>query len=164
MTRREFDKWAEEWFTAFPDSQAWLNKLPNPAGTLETWFKCLSRCCYADVAEATARIIMGDLQSVEAYQREQTALHIRAYAGRITDDRNKRQKQTREHEKFQRGRERNRNDHGPTMGSMFKAILQFREEAEAQGLEGVCVTEYASEKLEAWMQSNGPAFGDSEDF
>lgn len=151
MTRVEFDRWTEAWFTAFPDSHRWLSALPNPGGTLDAWFTSLKRCEYADVALVTDKIISGELAMIEAYQREQTALHIRAYAGRVADDRAKRQKQVREHEKFTQGRERNRNESGPSMAGMFNAIIKFREEGSARGLEGRELNEYASDKLEHWI-------------
>jgi hypothetical protein len=150
MTRTEFNKWTDEWFTAFPDSLAWLERLPNPEGTLETWFKCLSRCNYQDVADAMVKIVVGDLAPLEAYQREQTALHVRAYAGRIADERRNRAKNKATADKVAASR---RTTHsGPGAASMFKAILEFREEAAAQGLEGHYVNEYASEKLGEWLE------------
>ncbi|NJL44548.1 MAG: hypothetical protein HC945_04540 [Nitrosarchaeum sp.] len=148
MTRNEFNKWTDAYFTAFPDTHAWVSKLPNPAGTLETWFQCLSRLAYSDVALATAKIVTGELKPLESYQREQTALHIRAYAGRIADDRRNREK----NEATSAKRTQRIVPTGPSMAGMFKAIIGFREEAANQGLEGQELIEYASDRLEEWSR------------
>jgi hypothetical protein len=163
MTKHEFNNWKKAYFTAFPDCEAWLNKLPDPAATLGTWFKCLERCEYADLALVTDKLICGDLKPIDAFSREQTAIHLRAYAGKVADDRHRVQKQMAEREKLQRGRAQAKRYDGPSMPSMFNQILKFREEAVARGLSDEKptpehpsdVSRYASDKLEAWLQQNG---------
>lgn len=162
MTQQEFNQWKRAYFTAFPDCEAWLNKLPDPKATLGTWFKCLERCEYADLAMVTDKIICGELKAVDAFSREQTAIHLRAYAGRIADDRHRVQKQMAERKKLAEGKAKARGYDGPSMPSMFNQILKFREEAVARGLsddkpnpnQPSEVSVYASEKLEAWLADN----------
>lgn len=151
MTKDEFNKWKNAYFTAFPDALAWLNKLPDPAATLGTWFKCLSRCNYLDIAVVTDKIVCGDLAPVEAYQREQTALHLRAYCGRIADERNRQQRMAAERTKHARGREGFRQD-GPSMAGMFAKICEIRAEGEKLGYEGHELNEWASDRLGEWIE------------
>lgn len=154
MTRDEFNQWKRAYFNAFPDCETWLNKVPDPAATLATWFKCLSRCEYVDVALVTEKIICGELAPVEAYQREHTALHVRAYVGRVVDERNRVRKNAREAQAFAKGKERNRQERGPGAASMFKQIVKFREEGASQGLEGVELNQWASDRLGEWLETN----------
>ena len=155
MTRDEFNKWKTGYFVAFPDAKVWLLKLEHPAATLETWFKCLSQCEARDVEEATERMIRGDLAPLEAYQREQTALHLRAYASRIGDDRKKRLKADRERTQTIHGKAMFRLTDGPSMSSMFTKICEFRQEAIDQGLTGSDINMHASDRLRDWLASNG---------
>lgn len=154
MTKEEFNTWKNAYFTAFPDTKAWLAKQENPAGTLATWFKCLSRCDYGDIAIVTDRIVCGELAPIDSFQREQTAIHLRAYAGRLADERNRQAKHNAERERFSSGKAAVRRESGPGVASMFKQILVFREEAAACGKTGDEIDWYASEKLEAWLADN----------
>lgn len=154
MTKEQFNTWKNAYFAAFPDALSWLNKLENPAGTLATWFKCLAHCEYADVALATDKMTTGDLAPIEAFQREQTALHVKAYAGRIADDRAKREKAEREHQRFVDGKRAVRRESGPSTASMFKQILKIRAEGAAKGLEGGSLNLYASDELGKWLERN----------
>lgn len=162
MTKEEFNKWKRSYCDAFPDCEAWLNNLANQRATLETWFKCLESCAYADVAIATDKIITGELQPAGLVgnppylrmEREQTALHMKAYAGRIADDRFKRQKAEREHQRFVNGKAAAKRESGPGAASMFKQVLKIREEGAAKGLEGGSLNLYASEELGKWLKQN----------
>jgi hypothetical protein len=154
MTKEEFNTWKNAYFTAFPDTKAWLAKQENPAGTLATWFKCLSRCDYGDIAIVTDRIVCGELTPIDSFQREQTAIHLRAYAGRLADERKRSEKHEADRRRFDTGKASVRRESGPGVSSMFKQILIFREEAKERGIEGIEVNAYASERLEAWLAEN----------
>lgn len=154
MTKDEFNNWKNAYFTAFPDTKAWLAKQENPAATLGTWFKCLARCNYADVALVTDKLICGELAPVDSFQREHTAIHIRAYAGRVADERNRQRRNDVERERFTNGKQAARRESGPGAASMFKQILAFREEGAALGKSGVDLNVWASERLEEWLRDN----------
>lgn len=152
MTRHEFDRWSEFYFTAFPDSARWLNALPHPQATLETWLITLSKCTAADVMLVTQRIIAGELAPIENYQRDNTALHIRAYASRVADERRKRESTQERSRHVATQRHKNRQQPGPSTAGMYLAILQFRAEGEALGFAGRNLVQFAHDKLEQWLE------------
>ena len=154
MTKQEFNIWTEKYFTAFPDAKAWLTKCDNPAGALATWFDCLKGCENHDVNQATARMIRGELAPIEAFQRERTALHVRAYADRMRDDRNKRLRAEREREGVSRKQQQFRKSDGPSMASMFTVICKFRTAATEQGLVGREIDFYAERKFKEWLEQH----------
>lgn len=163
MTRNEFDRWSEFYFTAFPDSARWLNALANPTGTLQAWSMTLSRCEFRDVQQVTEKIILGELPPIETYQRDNTALHIRAYAAKLADDRRRQERATHESQQIANKRTANRRKPGPSSAGMFKAILQFRKEGEELGFDGANLNQFAHDKLERWLRENDPAIGETQE-
>jgi hypothetical protein len=163
MTNSEFDHWSEFYFTAFPDSARWLNALANPAGTLKTWLITLSRCEAADVMAVTEKIIRGELAPIENYQRDNTALHVRAYAAKLADERRRAERNDRERRQVDEKRGANRRNPGHSAGGMFKAIIKFREEGQELGFEGKNLNQFAHDKLEEWLRENEPMVGQTQE-
>ena len=91
MTESEAIKLLKHYMVAFPATNEWLQKASeHPDQTLEVWAKQLSKTSYEDGRQAVADLIDGVADPVKAYERDQTALHIRAIAGLHADRRRQR--------------------------------------------------------------------------
>lgn len=91
MTRAEFEKLIDCYMGLFPQTRDWVNKLDQPAAMLDGWFESLKNTRVIHAMTAIERILDGSLAPIHAYDRDNAALIIRAYAGRIADDERKRQ-------------------------------------------------------------------------
>lgn len=74
-------------FTAFPSYREWLLRCSDSRKTYDTWRRMLSSVSHADASVAVERIIDGDLEMPEAYERDQLPVRLRSYARRIEQDR-----------------------------------------------------------------------------
>jgi hypothetical protein len=107
MNTSEFNEWKEDYFAAFPGTHQWLvEKSPNAKATLRVWAKTLHHIPLHVAAAVTDRMISGQLAPVAAYERDQTALHIRAYANRIIGDQRQREENAKHREQLNK-RKRN---------------------------------------------------------
>jgi hypothetical protein len=96
MNQKEFDKWVEDYLATFPQAATWLSKSPDPPRTLERWFIALKKIPLICAATVTDQMANGELDMVEAYEREKTALIVRRYAWAI-ENRKATAKETDEH-------------------------------------------------------------------
>ncbi len=83
MNPRQFNSFIDEYLAAFPATAEWLQKQQNPTATLKVWARTLRNTPLEMAAAVLDRMIDGDLAPVPAYERDQTALHVRACAARI---------------------------------------------------------------------------------
>lgn len=81
MTREEFTNWLAEYKAAFPQTGKWIDELPARKTTLSLWYETtfvnLELC---DCQAVTRRMVKGEDQPGEAYERDQLPQMIAAYA------------------------------------------------------------------------------------
>lgn len=82
MTREEFTSWLTEYKAAFPQTGKWIDELPARKATLGLWYETtfvnLELC---DCQAVTRRMLKGDDEPGEAYERDQLPQMIASYAG-----------------------------------------------------------------------------------
>ena len=90
--RHEADKLFTEVFTAFPSYREYMEKQPDPNGTLDAWCKQIARCDPDSVRIVVARIVQGDVDLRSKYEsKDMLGLSIRSKAERLSDERRKQQ-------------------------------------------------------------------------
>lgn len=81
MTRDEFKLWLDEYGAAFPQTGKWIAELPARKATLGLWYETtfvnLELC---DCQTVTRRMLKGEDQPGEAYERDQLPQLISEYA------------------------------------------------------------------------------------
>lgn len=81
MTRDEFSNWIAEYSAAFPQTGKWIAELPARKATLGLWYETtfvnLELC---DCQAVTRRMLKGEDQPGEAYERDQLPQLIAGYA------------------------------------------------------------------------------------
>jgi hypothetical protein len=96
MTSDEFDRWANEFFIAFPGTLAWLKRTsPDQEATMGVWLRTLARTSLADALEAIDRLIDGRAAPIGDFQEDRTAIHVAAIAARSKGERQKAAEQSR---------------------------------------------------------------------
>jgi|GEM_PF-5135099 len=87
MNRPEFDTWLDRYCTLFPETSAWISRIPdNTRGPmLDAWAELLSEVEYRDAAAATDRMFAGDDPQYPPLgilfgDREKTPSHVRRLA------------------------------------------------------------------------------------
>lgn len=82
MTREEFTSWLTEYKAAFPQTGKWIDELPARKATLGLWYETtfvnLELC---DCQAVTRRMLKGEDEPGEAYERDQLPQMIASYAG-----------------------------------------------------------------------------------
>ena len=117
MNLAEFNLWKEHYLNAFPQTLTWLStQVADPIATLATWYRTLKPYPLVVCTTVTDRIIDGKIEPVDAFRKDQTALIIRAYAGRIMDDERKRR---------ERATEQHRHQAQPSSGEQFPAAQLY---------------------------------------
>ncbi len=100
MTKAEFNIWRKEFFAAFPALANWVAKLPDISGTLATWAITLDDIPIGVARAVTRRMLKGDLQPIDKWERESTALTVRGHAMRMLEIRRQRAATAKERELF----------------------------------------------------------------
>lgn len=127
MTNTEFKQFIAAYFITFPSTKEWLSKnSPDPAATLASWERTLSTTQIADALTVIGKLESGELEPIAAYDRDKTALIVRAYAGRIASDRAKRAESDR---LISQGTRHQQTQRGPTMVGLFGQIMKLSETA-----------------------------------
>lgn len=125
MNRNEFNQWWKYHATAFPDTAAWLGKLPDQVATLEVWADVLSDVELRDAKAVTMRLAAGEDEPLPAYEREQTAAYVKRLCWQ-----NRNRRKARERAALHRIREPGGRP-APVAGSMAKLLLTVIEGRES---------------------------------
>uniref|UniRef100_A0A6M3L6L2 Uncharacterized protein n=1 Tax=viral metagenome TaxID=1070528 RepID=A0A6M3L6L2_9ZZZZ len=87
MNRPEFDTWLDRYCTLFPETSAWISRIPdNTRGPmLDAWAELMAEVEYRDAAAATDRMFSGDDPQYPPLgilfgDREKTPSHVRRLA------------------------------------------------------------------------------------
>lgn len=105
MTEAEFVEFRKAYFSAFPSTWEWLcrtwhDDVEKIEATLARWRQTLASTSLADALDVIQRIVDGRLQPVANYERDNTAIVIRAYAGRLADDRRRQRERDARHYEY----------------------------------------------------------------
>lgn len=80
MTVDEFDTWLAEYCTAYPDTAAWMNASGDPGAVASLWAEALDDVDLQDARAVIKRMMRGDDDYVQAYDRDKTAAIVRRHA------------------------------------------------------------------------------------
>lgn len=135
MTHDEFNTFKTAYFAAFPSTWEWLVKVRDSKPpshdevrpVLASWYRTLQRTELADALTVLAKLENGTLEPIQAYDRDKTALHVRAYAGRIADARRKHSENQRLIDQGTR-RESSRVSF-TSCGGLYRTILELSDHA-----------------------------------
>lgn len=133
MTRDEFNRLVKDIFEAFPSTGKYLRDVcvgGDMRPTLETWYRTLERITFAEALAVLAAWIDGSLAPPEAYERDKTALVMRAQA-MFERDKLARSRQahslTDDYRRASRGGYRPIAADQPWMAEIYKQILPHNE-------------------------------------
>jgi len=137
MTGPEFTKWYNDYCAAFPGTSEWLAKnSPDVPATLRRWQFCLQDSPLALCVRVTDLMATGTLPPVQAYERDQTALHVRACASKLAGI------QASEAEVERRRQEQRQAasgyKQGWTMGGVYRRILEVLKAHPEKSVDEVC--------------------------
>lgn len=122
MTRPEFNLWWEDYKNRFPETAAWLNGLGGrKEPTLLVWLEALEDIALPDALAANKRLSKGDAPAVKAFERDNTAAHVRGIARECRDERLGDDRREEQHERYKRGKIL------AAVGSLAKALERMRE-------------------------------------
>ena len=87
MDARDFNRWYIHFGACFPDTANWLESLPNANEVKGVWRDALSDVKAEDAKEVTLRMVRGDIEQIQNYDREKTPSIIRKHAAAIVKER-----------------------------------------------------------------------------
>jgi hypothetical protein len=138
MNRSEFDDWLSRYCTLFPETSAWIGRIPDATldPMLEAWAALLSDVEYRDVMAVTDRMFADDDPQYPALgvmfgDREKTASHVRRLALRSCNTRLARESEAQEKRRTAEDRRlygRSRYKH--SMGELYRFLMQQKDEVE----------------------------------
>jgi hypothetical protein len=80
MIQADFETWLDEYCLAFPETAAWLNQLGRPELVLSFWEDALEDVDFQDARQVIKRMVRGDDDPVQAFDRDKTPAIVRKYA------------------------------------------------------------------------------------
>lgn len=144
MTGEETIDFVRKYSAAFPSFGEWLRALPNSQATIDTWKKTLASTPMAYALQVLDLMLEGKRDVPTGWERDLTALKVRAYAERLVID-ERRRSENRAPARDERGMQ----DRGAGLVSHMREAVRVGERVKAAGVDELFSRQRMSELLNA---------------